>query len=265
MNRETYDDFSQDYDLFVNWEARLAAEMPFIQNCLERIGTSTSQPLTILDTACGSGMHAIELARRGYSASGADISPKMIAKAQENAKSNDVRVPFKDSAFGTITQHFKGETQFPFDLILCLGNALPHLLSIEQIQSALWDLGNSMQPGGFLIFQNRNFDAICQKKERWIAPQGRKIGKEEWVFLRFYDFDSDGLITFNIMRLHRSGQESWQQRISTTRLYPLKRDVMVGLLEDSGFSEITCYGLMDLNHPFNPDTSENLVVTARKT
>ena len=32
MNREVYDEFSQDYDRFVNWQTRLASEIPFLQN-----------------------------------------------------------------------------------------------------------------------------------------------------------------------------------------------------------------------------------------
>jgi glycine/sarcosine N-methyltransferase len=264
MNREIYDDFSQDYDRFVNWQPRLAAEIPFIQNYLQHIKEQTNRIPRLLDAACGSGMHAIELAKSGIIACGADLSPKMVEKAIGNAKSAGVKVKFLESPFGNLTTDFRNEQEFPFDMVTCLGNALPHLLSIEMIQTAIWDLSNCLQSGGYLLFQNRNFDAILNNRERWIAPQGRKEDQNEWIFLRFYDFDRDGLITFNIIRLHRSGEESWQQRISTTRLYPLKRDVLVGLLEDSGFTDITCFGLM-ADEPYNPATSENLVVAARKS
>jgi hypothetical protein len=124
-------------------------------------------------------------------------------------------------------------------------------------------MANCLNPGGTLLFQNRNFDAVLARKERWIQPQGRCEGNKEWVFLRFYDFDHDGLLTFNIMRLVREDQGNWQQRISSTRLYPLKRDVLTGLLEDSGFSDIACYGSMT-GEDFLPGSSDNLVVVARK-
>lgn len=263
MNREIYDEFSQDYDRFVNWQPRLAAEIPFILKYLGRLKKETKHMPRILDAACGSGMHAIELAKYGFTTCGADLSPKMVEKATENAQSAGVNVKFKESSFGNLNADFQGEPEFPFDLVTCLGNALPHLLSTELIQTTLWDLANCIRPGGYLIFQNRNFDAVLEQKDRWISPQGRREDQNEWIFLRFYDFDKDGLLTFNILRLYRSGNESWQQRISSTRLYPLKRDVLVGLLEDSGFSEITCFGQMS-DEAFQPETSENLVVTARK-
>jgi hypothetical protein len=34
MKKEAYDDFSGDYDRFVNWEERLSAEIPFLLKIL---------------------------------------------------------------------------------------------------------------------------------------------------------------------------------------------------------------------------------------
>ena len=263
MNKEIYDDFSQDYDRFVNWQGRLALELPFIQKHLQVIEGRIHQKPSVLDAACGSGMHAIELAKIGYAACGSDLSPRMLEKARENAQKAGVKVKFLESAFGSLAHDFRAEPEFPFDLVLCLGNSLPHVLTLKEIQKSLWDMTNCLQPGGYVIFQNRNFDAVMEKRERWMEPQSRVEGPQEWVFVRFYDFDRDGLITFNILRLHRSGDNGWQQRVSTTRLYPLKQDTLVGLLEDSGFTEITSYGFMG-DEPFDQAGSDNLVITARK-
>ena len=263
MNREVYDEFSKDYDRFVNWQTRLAFEIPFLQKYLRLIETHLERRARILDMACGSGMHAIELAKLGFITSGADLSPKMVEKAAENAHAAGVKVNFRESSFGNLRADLMDQPEFPYDMITCLGNALPHLLSTELIQTTLWDMANCLNSGGYLIFQNRNFDAVLAQKERWIQPQGRIEGNKEWVFLRFYDFDHDGLLTFNIMRLAREDQGNWQQRISSTRLYPLKRDVLTGLLEDSNFSDIACFGSM-AGENFIPGSSDNLVVVARK-
>jgi SAM-dependent methyltransferase len=75
-----YDALSDDYDRFVNWESRLAYEMPFIERILRE-----ADARRVIDVACGTGMHAIELARRGYDVVGADLSAPMIERAKENA------------------------------------------------------------------------------------------------------------------------------------------------------------------------------------
>jgi len=263
MTNNTYDDFSQDYDRFVNWDSRLQAEIPFVEARLGELDMPIDQRAGVLDAACGTGMHAIELARRGYRLAGADLSPQMVEKAQANADLAGVEAIFKPVGFTQLTDAFSGETSFPFDALICLGNSLPHLTSEGEIHRALTDFNACLRPGGLLILQNRNFDAVMAKKERWIGPQSRRDGDKEWLFLRFYDFDADGLITFNIVRLNREGDSPWNQNISTVRLFPLLQTQLTVLLKESGFSDLHFYGIMN-DTAFDPASSENLVAVARK-
>ena len=67
MTKKAYDDFSGDYDRFVNWEERLSAEMPFLLEKLQTAAPEEDRPIRVLDAACGTGMHAIALAKSGCS------------------------------------------------------------------------------------------------------------------------------------------------------------------------------------------------------
>ena len=84
----------------------------------------------------------------------------------------------------------------------------------------------------------------------------------EWLFVRFYDFDEDGL-TFNVVTLERSEGEPWRQRVDATRLYPWRREQLVAALAEAGFDEIECYGDM-AGGAFDEASSGNLVLTARR-
>lgn len=263
MTNNTYDDFSQDYDRFVNWDSRLQAEIPFVEARLSELDQPNDRKAAVLDAACGTGMHAIELARRAYRAAGADLSSGMVEKARANAAEAGVEAVFKSAGFLQLAEAFSGEAAFPFDTLICLGNSLPHLTSECEIRQALADFNACLRPGGLLILQNRNFDAVMAKKERWIGPQARRDGDKEWLFLRFYDFDADGLITFNIVRLNRQGDSPWTQNISTVRLFPLLQAQLDLLLKESGFIDLRYYGIMN-DTAFDPANSENLVVAARK-
>lgn len=259
-----YDEFSADYDRFVNWPGRLSFEMPLIEACLQPLAAGLGRPLRILDAATGTGMHVIELARRGYQASGADLSSRMIERARANAASAGVQAVFEAAGFGGLREAFFKDPQAPlFDAVLCLGNSLPHLLGPDEIRPALEDFAACLRPGGLALIQNRNFDAVSARQERWMEPQSHRAGDAEWLFVRFYDFRPDGLINFNILTLQRSGQEGWQQKVDTTRLYPLKGQELADLLEKSGFEEVACLGSM-AGEAFDPASSGNLVVTARK-
>ena len=253
-----YDAFSEDYDRFVSWTARLAVEMPFIEAQLETLRSVSDHPVDVLDSACGTGMHAIALAQRGYYATGADISVGMVARARENAAVAGVKVRFETARFGELAQQFGKES---FTALLCLGNSLPHLLSDDELAAAYADFTRCLRPGGRLLIQNRNFDAVLRNRERWIEPQSYRDGDGEWLFLRFYDFEPDGLITFNIVTLRRRADSSWTQQVSQTQLRPLRQDEVISGLAAVGFREINCFGNM-AGDSFDPLTSGNLIVSA---
>lgn len=247
-----YEAFSADYDRFVNWPARLAAELPFIERAIAQADSLRY----VLDAACGTGMHAVALARQGWRVAGADLSLGMIARAWANARVAGVEVRFEVAGFGELHPRFGSN----FDGVLCLGNSLPHVLTPDALRAALADFAACLRPGGVLLIQNLNYDRILARRERWMEPQAHREGEQEWLFLRFYDFDPDGLLTFNIVRLYRAGGP-WEQRVLSTRLWPLRQAELTAALVEVGFANITLCGDME-GTPFDPDRSPNLVIVA---
>jgi SAM-dependent methyltransferase len=267
-----YDDFSVDYDRFVDWSGRLAAELPFIEDQLRAVEVqSTSEPgraHRVLDVACGTGMHAVALAQRGRSVVGADLSAGMIEQARANAAAKEVDVRFEVAGFGHLAQQLGGTN---FDAVLCLGNSLPHLLNQSELANALVDMAACLRAGGLLLIQNRNFDAVLAQREgssepgggRWMPLQAHRESGKEWLFLRFYDFEPDGTLIFNVVTLRREAAGDWDQQVVTTQLWPLKQKDLMTALDATGFEEITYWGDMQ-GALFDPGSSGNLVVTARK-
>jgi SAM-dependent methyltransferase len=187
-----YDTFSTDYDRFVNWESRLAYELPFIERMLQPITAGSGRPVGVLDAACGTGRHAIALAQRGYAAAGADLRP-MVARGSGECRGGRCGYPFQVTGFGGLAEAFQSAPFFTFDALLCLGNSLPHVVTLEDLASSLADFGACLRPGGPLLIQNRNFDLVVKGRERWMEPQSHvemgQNGEREWLFLRFYDFE----------------------------------------------------------------------------
>jgi glycine/sarcosine N-methyltransferase len=253
-----YDELFDDYDRFVNWERRLAYELPFIERLLV-----ASDARRVLDVACGTGRHAISLAERGYEVVGADLSARMIARARENADRLALdrapakgQVSFVVAGFGELAERVGGQ----FDALLCLGNSLPHVLTAAALRATLTDLAGVLRPGGLLLVQERNFDAVMANRARWMAPQSHREEGHEWLFLRFYDFNPDGTLTFNMVMLQRGDGEAWVQRVQQTTLYPWSYGELTAAVEAAGFDHVACYGDMD-GAPYAQD-SGNLVVVA---
>ncbi len=260
---DMYDVLSSDYDRFVNWPQRLAYEIPLVTACLPN-GLDGGKA-HVLDAACGTGQHTIALAKLGYSAAGADISPEMVHIAKLHAAQTGISsIPFKIAGFGQLQQAFAREnTPTQFDALLCLGNSLPHIIDEASLAQALADFHACLRPGGVLLIQNRNFDAVMVNQTRWMEPQAYREEKREWLFIRFYDFEADGLIRFNILTLTREGAGTWQQRHTHTRLMPQRMRMLVRAIESAGFRVQRQMG--DLSgSPFNPESSTNAVILAEK-
>jgi len=248
-----YDEFASDYDRFVDWPGRLAVEIPFLEQQLESISARQ-----VLDTACGTGMHAIALGSRGYRVTGADASSGMVSVGRANAERAEVPVAFVDAAFGGHAEVVDGG----FDAVLCLGNSLPHALTVAELDAALADFRACLRPGGIAIIQSRNFDSVLDQGNRWMGPQGHDEDDVERVFVRFYDFEPDGLFTFNVLTLQRSPNGEWNQRVSAARLWPQRRADIEAGLERAGFEHWTWFGDLQGN-PYEPQRSPNLVVVAQ--
>lgn len=249
-----YDPFSADYDRFVNWKGRLAVELPFIERQLIASGARR-----VLDAACGTGMHAIALAQRGYDVTAADLSAGMIERARENAAVVGSSARFVVAGFGELaTKAGNG-----FDALLCLGNSLPHVLTADALHAALTDFAAVLRPGGLLFIQNRNFDAVMATRARWMPPQAHREGDREWLFVRFYDFNPDGNLTFNIVTLRRDEAGEWTQQIEATTLRPLLHADLLDAVTAAGFGDVGCYGDMQ-GAPFDSENSGNLIAVAKK-
>ena len=249
-----YDAFSSDYDRFVDWPGRLKLELPFLVSQLNASGARR-----VLDAACGTGRHAIALAQRGFDVAGADLSGNMITRATANAREADVAAEFRQAGFGDLASAYGRAS---FDAVICLGNSLPHVLDPAHLTKTLDDFVACLRPAGMLIVQNRNFDAVLASRQRWMEPQMHREGEREWLFLRFYDFDPDGLLTFNVITLRREANAPWEQATVSTRLRAQPQAELAKALSESGFASLTFFGDMS-GSAFDAVSSGNLVIVCR--
>lgn len=86
-------------ELFTNYAEKYENEV-FTQGTMGEVDFIESEinhdkNCRILDVGCGTGRHAIELAKRGYSVTGVDLSVNMLDKAREKATEAGVQVDFQ--------------------------------------------------------------------------------------------------------------------------------------------------------------------------
>lgn len=71
--------------------------------------------MRLIDVGCGTGRHAVELAKRGFSVTGIDISPGMLQVARENASGLDIEFIEADAT------QWQSDERFDAAICLCEG------------------------------------------------------------------------------------------------------------------------------------------------
>jgi 2-polyprenyl-3-methyl-5-hydroxy-6-metoxy-1,4-benzoquinol methylase len=121
-------------------------EVDFIEKELDH-----DRSKTILDIGCGTGRHAIELASRGYSVTGIDLSESQLARARQKAKDSEVNVQFlKRDA-----REFTFKNKFDAIIMLCEG-AFSLMETDEMNYQILRNAEKSLKKGGIFIFSCLN-------------------------------------------------------------------------------------------------------------
>ncbi len=263
-----YDALAPMFDVMTDWDGRLAAEGPFLRAMLEQSGSRS-----VLDAACGSGGHALALARWGYAAAGVDASPVMVEMARRKAAEAGHDIPFAVADLGGLSALAAGEVRedsvagvlrlAPYDVVLCLGNSLPHLLTQADLVAALTGMGAMLKPGGLLVLQNLNYDLRWQKQPRWFAAQGGELDGQEVLVWRFADYDvPSGQISFHIAHFTRR-ESGWQVAVHTTPHRPLFQADLFAALAEAGFERPRAYARMAWpGEAYDRNASGDLVVVA---
>ncbi|GAB4370892.1 MAG: hypothetical protein Kow0042_13320 [Calditrichia bacterium] len=243
-----YDRLSEDYDLMTRFSERLITEKPIMEAWVKRYGFRSA-----LDAACGTGLHALLLAKLGVRVVGVDISPQMLERAKSHAREAGVELPFFESSLENLTEivHQK------FEAIFCLGNSLPHLLTHKELSTAVQNFYHLLLPGGIVVLQLLNYTKIFTEKNRIVGIN--KSGSKE--FIRFYDFTTP-MIGFNILTIEWK-PEGVVHSLHNTKLYPYQKEELLAELKKIGFSQITCFGDMKFS-VFQEQSSPNLVIVAEK-
>ena len=105
----------------------------------------------ILDIGCGTGRHAIELAKRGYRVTGFDLSEGQLRLAREKAAAAGVTVDFQRR--DATQPHF--DQEFDAAIMFCEG-AFPLMETDEKNHAILRHAGAALRPGGKLLLTTLN-------------------------------------------------------------------------------------------------------------
>ena len=133
-----YESFAPFYDAFTDgsdyemWTAH-------VLDLASRHGLTGTR---LLDVACGTGKSFLPFLSRGFEATGADVSPAMLAQAARKT-AGAVLVEADMRTLPVLGQ---------FDLVVCFDDSLNHLLDEADLVAALRSMATNLAADGLLMF-----------------------------------------------------------------------------------------------------------------
>lgn len=228
-----YESLADEYHLlFADWRQSVARQGEILERLM--LGLLGRRPESILDCACGIGTQALGLAGRGFRVHATDLSPREVERAAREARSMGVSLSTGVADFRTLDTQVEGT----FEVVLAFDNALPHLLTDEDLAKAARAMRSKLAPGGLFLASIRDYGQLTRERPRFDSgrvidgPDGRRVTFQVW------DWSEDGrMYRVNQFVLRQMGAQ-WETHCHSGTYRALLREELDRALTGAGFTDV---------------------------
>ena len=149
-----------------------------------------------------------------------------------------------------------------FDLILCIGNSLALLPTLQAVQTTLEGAHSLLGEKGKFVVQILNFDEIRHSDFRFFPLKSGETAKgDEVIFTRFFEPISNTAQAQLVFTGFIKTTTSWQTKTVSQSVLQLDKTILESFLQKAGFTRISSYADYHQN-PFSPLENRNLLSVA---
>lgn len=188
---------------------------------------------SILDVSCGIGTQSLGLARLGYQVTASDLSSDAIDRAREEAKKRELGITFSIADMRKAFIHHGKQ----FDLIISCDNSVPHLLSDDDILTALKQFHKCIHPNGGCLISVRDYD-----KEDLTGQKIKTYGTRDEKGIRYFIFQvwdfHDLIYDLSMYFIEDRGSAECITHVMRTKYYAIGTSKLIKLMQEAGFRDI---------------------------
>jgi SAM-dependent methyltransferase len=176
LHSPEYHELADYYDLLNEAYIEYGEQCRFVHSALERYGVSARR---VLDLGCGSGAHALLLAKAGLDVVGIDLSAELLAKAR-------LKSMFQDADIGLVRGDIrKSPFAQVFDVALGLNFAATLFVANEDLRAFIGGAAEVLKPGGLVML-----DFLSEyERDALTAVEGVDAGYVTIDCIREFDHD----------------------------------------------------------------------------
>lgn len=169
MKMQWYEEFFQNYAETYDKEIFTQGTVGEVQFIEQEIGFDKSKK--ILDIGCGTGRHDIELARRGYTVTGVDLSTSQLERARLKARDAGVSVEFRQAD----ARELEFDNEFDTVILICEG-AFPLMETDEMNCRILANAARALKSKGKFILTTLNaLFPLMKNSEQFLTEGGLSV------------------------------------------------------------------------------------------
>jgi len=113
----------------------------------------------VLDAACGVGIDAAALSRRGFDVVAADESAAMIEATTRRLADTDATAAVVRSRWTELPERLEPAS---FDALLCVGNSIAHVRDDAEMVETLRAFAAMLAPGGIAVVDTHHWSMLAQ-------------------------------------------------------------------------------------------------------
>jgi len=230
ITQSFYDNLASRYDkLFLDWTATSREQGELLHKLFEQNGFDNTA--RVLDCACGIGTQAIGLAAMGYDVTASDISEGELAEARTRTENAGLSVRYERADFCALDETFAEQ----FDIVIAMDNALPHMLTHEDLAKAIASIAGRIRDGGIFVGSIRDYDALLETKPPYSPPYIHKSDKGARISFQTWDWTGDNykLVQYIVDDAEQLEVSKFECEYRATR-----REEMTKLFEANGCSSV---------------------------
>jgi glycine/sarcosine N-methyltransferase len=234
--RTFYDSLASDYHLmFRDWWASAQQHAAVVDSLLR--SRLVTPPATVLDCTCGIGTQAIPLRLYGYQVVGSDFSERAIARARVEASDRGIDIPLIVADVRDVAD----AVDRPFDAVISFDNALPHLLTDDDLTRAVTSIRRCLRPGGAFLASIRDYDALVRDRVRGVTPILLEVDGARLIAGQAWEWADDNRTMVIHLFMIRQRDSEWVTEMHSTSYRALLREDMTKALVAGGFDQIRWY------------------------
>jgi 2-polyprenyl-3-methyl-5-hydroxy-6-metoxy-1,4-benzoquinol methylase len=177
-----------------------------------------------VDLGAGSGFQSIPLSEAGFRVIAIDLSHDLLMELKSHAAGLPI-VTVEDNLLN-FAEHISGN----IELIVCMGDTITHLQTLEEVRSLLENAGRAIEDNGRLILNFRDLTAELKDLERFILLRS---GSKK-IFTCFLEYEKNHVKVNDIV--HEKAQDRWVMKKSYFRKLRISPQWVKDCLLKAGFT-----------------------------